>query len=339
MINNQELIEYLLQKKELSDDLVKNLLDSLVNEDSNMAQKAALLSLWRAKGETDEEIAHAAYYLLSLVNKFETPFLTSDIVGTGGDGQNTINASTISSIVAASCGLKITKHGSTSVSSKCGSADLLTNLGIDINCSREDSKECLKKTNWCFLFAPLYHPYYQKIKTIRAELKIKTIFNILGPLINPANPAHMVIGVYKPELLNAFAKALIKMDKKRALIVHGSGLDEIAIHSPTKAVLIQDGQSTNFTINPQNLGIATYSLNDVRGGDVEYNKKVIKNIMQALAPKAHIDFIAANTGALLWINNKTSSLKEGVEMAQTAIYEKKALATLNTILEFYNGSR
>lgn len=339
MINNQELMEYLLKKKELSYDLVKKLLDSLVNENTNIAQKAALLSLWRAKGETDNEIADAASYLLNLVNTFETPFLTSDIVGTGGDGQNTINASTISSIVAASCGLKITKHGSVSVSSKCGSADLLTSLGITINCSLEDSKESLKKTNWCFLFAPLYHPYYQKIKSLRADLKIKTIFNILGPLINPANPSHMVIGVYKPELLNAFAKALIKIGKKKALIVHGSGLDEIAIHGPTQAILIKDGQSTNLTIHPQDLGLDTYSLEDVRGGDVEYNKKVIENIMQALAPKAHIDFIAANTGALLWVNNKASSLKEAVEMAHTAIYEKKALNTFNAILEFYRGTR
>ena len=338
-ITNEALIEHLITRQDLDVHMVRELMERILSGTMPPAQIAASLVLLRAKNESAVEIAESAQVVLSKSCAIERPdFIFADVVGTGGDGHNTINVSTLASLTAASIGLPIAKHGNASVSSKCGSADLLRELGVNIDVSAASSRACLDTNAWCFLFAPLYHPTFHSVKELRRELRIRTIFNILGPLVNPLAPPIMLIGVYDPKLLMPFALALKSLGRKRALIVHGSGLDEIALHGSTTAVLADDRSIEHIDINPHDLALASYPIEAIRGAAPQDNARIGEEILAGISDEAKTSMVAATAGVLLWLSERAAKFKDGVENARDALRAGKPLKKLNEIRRFRHGT-
>ena len=261
---------------------------------------ASLLTALKIKGETPEEIAGAAEALLAEARDFPSPdYAFCDIVGTGGDGLNTINVSTTSALVAAACGLKVAKHGNRSVSSKSGSSDLLDKMGIKVDMSPAQARRCLDELGVCFLFAPQYHAGVRHAMPVRQALKTRTLFNVLGPLINPARPSFQLMGVYAPELVRPIAETLLALGLKTGMVVHGAGLDEIAIHGPTQVAEIRDGEIREYLLTPADFGLDTYPVSAIQGGEPEENRAITAAILEGRGSPAHNAAIAANVAPLL----------------------------------------
>lgn len=296
---------------------------------SDEALKELLLSL-REKGETPDEIAGAASAFLEV----STPFvkgseIIGDCVGTGGDGHGTLNVSTPASIVAAQMGVKVAKHGNVAVSSKCGSADLLRHLGVRIEMTPREAKRCLDEVGLTFLFAPLYHGGMRHAAPVRKSLGVRTIFNLLGPLLNPARPDFQLTGVYDERLLEPYAQTLHKLGLKRGLVVHGAGLDEIAVHAPTKACLISEGQISLLVIDPCELGFSQFALSEVLGGDADFNTKAVTALLSGQGSHAYNALVAVNAGALHWLSAPSLSLKESCDFAMGTITSGRSLERLH----------
>jgi len=331
-VSNEAIIEQLIKRQDLDHILMRALMERILSGAMPPAQVAASLALLRAKPESALEIAKCADLIIERATPIEKPvYPFADIVGTGGDGHNTINVSTLASITAASLGLPVAKHGNVSVSSKCGSADVLTEVGIDINASAKLSLACLERHNWCFLFAPNYHTAFKAVRPIRQELKVRTIFNMVGPLTNPLKPAIMLVGVFDRALIMPFAEALRNLGRKRALIVHGSGLDEIALHGPTFAALLDEHGIEEIMLTPKDLGLKAYDLDAIRGGDKQDNAKIFLEILAGRGHSAHISLVSASAGALLWLGEKANTLQEGVRDAELALRSGAVLKTLDAI--------
>ena len=302
--------------------------DVVAGEVDNIILSSVLTAL-KIKGETPEEIAGAANALINNATPFSRPEgVFADIVGTGGDGHNTINISSAAAIVAASCGLTVAKHGNRSVSSKSGSADLIEGFGMNLMMEPEVARKCLDEANFCFFFAPKYHAGIRHAMPVRNTLKTRTLFNLLGPLANPARPTHMMIGVYTPELIKPFAETLHLLGYKKALVVHGSGLDELALHGESQIAELKDGEITYSTLSPESFGLEQYPLKAIEGGEPELNKQLIESILKGQGDIAHQSAVAMNAGALLKLTGKASGYKEGAEMAIQAMQSGKALETI-----------
>ncbi len=238
--------------------------------------------------------------LLANASPFPRPdYDFADIVGTGGDGANTINISTTSAFVAAACGVKVAKHGNRGVSSKSGSSDVLDAFGINMTMSAEQSRQALDDLGVAFLFAPQYHGGFRHAMPVRQSLKTRTIFNILGPLINPARPNIELMGVYSQDLVRPIAETMVQMGLKRAAVVHGSGLDEVAIHGVTHVAEIKDGEITEYTLTPQDFGLETYPLEAIKGGEPQENRAIIENILTGKGTPAQVAAVAVNVALLL----------------------------------------
>jgi anthranilate phosphoribosyltransferase len=264
----------------------------------------ALLIALKIKGEHIDEIAGAASAMINNAKPFPKPdYAFSDIVGTGGDGHNTINVSSAAAIVAAACGIKVAKHGNRSVSSKSGSSDLFAGFGMELMMSPHTAKRCLDEANICFLAAPNYHSGVAHAMPVRTTLKTRTLFNILGPLANPAQATHGVYGVYTPDLLDVYAQVLLKLGHQNALVVHGSGLDELALHGPTEARHIQDGKISELTLSPESFGAKTAPIEAIEGGEPQHNVDLIAQVLSGKGEEAHQQAIALNAAALLWVNS------------------------------------
>ncbi len=299
---------------------------------------AAVLGALKVKGEQPNEIAGAAQAMRENALSFNSPNeLIADSCGTGGDGANTINISTTAAIVAAACGLKMTKHGNRSVSSKSGSADLLESFGVNLSPTPEQARLCLDKANICFFFAPQYHAGIRHAMPVRKTLKTRTIFNILGPLTNPAAPQVQLMGVYDPSLLEPIAKTLQLLGLDRAMVVHGSGLDELAIHGPSEVCELVDGEIKHYTLSPDDFGLPSYALKDIEGGTPEQNAAHTKAILSGTGEQAHIDAVAINVSALLVMANIADNFKHGVTLAKKAMSDQTALTTLNLFAEHSNA--
>ena len=304
------------------------------------ALMASVLTALKIKGETPEEIAGAAIAIRAAATPFpernNQEDIVADCVGTGGDGANTINISTTAAILAAACGLKMAKHGNRSVSSMSGSADLLEAFGVNLSMSPETANHCLTKTNLCFLYAPAYHSGFKYAGPVRKAMGIRTLFNILGPLVNPAKPNIMLLGVYMPELLMPIAQALQLTGVKRAFVVHGSGLDEIALHGNTQIVEINKGELIERTIKPQDFGLKNYSLEEIKGGTPTENANIIKDILSGQGKDAHNAAVIINCSALLYLHNKADSLTQAAELAGEVLASGKGLSTLLKLVELSN---
>lgn len=338
-MSNEVILEELMSADKLKPGLMASLMERILTTAMPAAQVAAALVLMRARGTRALELGEAARVALSKAATSEKPsYAIGDIVGTGGDGQNTINVSTMASLTVASLGMPVAKHGHVSVSSKCGAADVLRELGLNLELSREKARRSLDEHGWCFLFAPNFHPSFQAVKEIRAELKIKTIFNILGPLVNPWSPPSMVLGVYDPDLLDPYIEALQYLGRQKALVVHGSGLDEIALHGPTSCVLLVKGSLERFTITPHDLGLKEASIDRIRGGNAEENARDCLSILGGKGSLPKTSMVAAGAGALLWLGDHAPSWKEGVQKALAALNEGRPLDLLERIREFHHGT-
>jgi anthranilate phosphoribosyltransferase len=298
------------------------------------AMLAGMLTALKIKGETAQEIAGAALAIRAAAVKFpEQPYQVADCVGTGGDGANTINISTTAAILAAACGLNMAKHGNRSVSSMSGSADLLEALGLNLSMSPATASQCLAKTNLCFLFAPAYHAGFKHAAPVRKALGIRTLFNILGPLVNPATPSIMLLGVYAPELLSVMAQSLQLTGVTRAWVVHGSGLDEIAVHGSTQLIELKDNTLTPRTLSPADFGLSEFPLTEIQGGSPRQNAQTILQILAGDGQPAHNAAVIINCAALLYLHDKADSLQAAANFASTVLASGKALHTLEQTIE------
>jgi len=337
-INVQHAIEQLITGQSLSYADAKALFDEIMQGNMSEIELTALLISLKIKGEVSDEIAGAAASMRENAVAFTTSSTQlADSCGTGGDGSNTINISTTAAIVAAAAGISMVKHGNRSVSSNSGSADLLKALGINIDMSPEQAAKCLEQTNFTFLFAPHYHSGVRHAMGVRTALKTRTIFNILGPLANPAAPDVQLLGVYNEALCMPMAQTLKTLGTKRAMIVHGSGTDEIALHGPTTVVELNNGEITQYTLNPSDFDLANYSLEQLAGEGPQYNANVSLVILQGKGTEAHNAAIVVNVAALLYLTGKAQSLKEGAQQVQTLLSSGQAMNTLNAIIEVSNG--
>ena len=295
-----QIINKLYQQDSLTQEESQQLFDVIIRGELDPILMASALTALKLKGETPDEIAGAAKALLANANPFPSPdYDFADIVGTGGDGHNTINISTTAAFVAAACGLKIAKHGNRGVSSKSGSSDLLDSFGIDLAMDADTSRTAMDKLGVTFLFAPQYHSGVRHAMPVRQTMKTRTIFNILGPLINPARPNIELMGVYSEELVRPIAETMLKMGMKRAAVVHGSGLDEVAIHGETKVAEIKDGNITEYTLHPEDFGLAAHPLEAIKGGTPEENKAIITNILTGKGTDAQLGAVAVNVALLM----------------------------------------
>jgi len=334
----QTQLNQLLAKQDLSFSQATALFDAIMNGQLNDIELTAALIALKLKGETSDEIAGAAASMRANAVPFQTSkTLLADSCGTGGDGSNTINISTTAAIVAAAAGINMVKHGNRSVSSNSGSADLLKALGINIDMSPEQAAYCLENTGFAFLFAPHYHSGVRHAMGVRTALKSRTIFNILGPLANPAAPEVQLLGVYDPSLCLPMAETLKTLGTKRAMVVHGAGTDEIALHGTTKVVELNNGELSEYTLASSDFGLANYSLEQLAGQGPEYNAKASLAILQGQGEMAHNAAIIANVAALLYLTDKAGDLKAAADQVSELLASGKAMDTLNAIIEVSHG--
>ena len=299
---------------------------------------AAMLVALRLKGETAGELTGAARALRAADADFPRPdYLFADSCGTGGDGSASINVSTAVAFAAAAAGLPVAKHGNRSVTSRCGSADVLEQLGAKLDVSAEVSRKALDETGICFLFAPLYHPGLRHAGPVRRMLKVRTIMNMVGPCVNPAEPRVQLLGVADPALLAPVAKTLAALGVERALVVHGSGLDEIALHGETQAVRVRDGMLERETIRPEDAGLERRPVQVLRGGGPEENAERLKALLMGYGLAAETEVVALNTGALLLTAGLAPDLREGVAMALQALASGEAFRRLKLFIEATHG--
>lgn len=290
----------LYQQQSLSQSESHQLFDTIIKGELEPVMLATALTALKLKGETPEEIAGAASALTENAAPFPRPdYDFADIVGTGGDGANTINISTTAAFVAAACGVKVAKHGNRGVSSKSGSSDLLAAFGINLAMPAGDARTALDDLGVCFLFAPQYHSGVKHAMPVRQAMKTRTIFNVLGPLINPAKPNLELMGVYDKALVRPIAETMLSLNMKRAIVVHGDGLDEVAIHGPTTVAEIRDGQIHEYTLSPEDFGVSTHPLSAIEGGSPEENRDIITRILQGKGTEAQQSAVAVNVALLL----------------------------------------
>jgi anthranilate phosphoribosyltransferase len=331
-------LQNLFTKPNLSQEEAESAMDTIL-KDASPEEIAAFLSIVKYRGEKPEEVAGFVHSLQKKALSLTLPYPVLDIVGTGGDLASTVNISTGSAILAAACGIPIAKHGNRSVSSKSGSADVLEVLGINIEMSKEEIEQCLKEVNIAFLYAPSFHPSLKKISPIRKSLKIPTVFNLLGPLLNPARAEYALIGVAHPSALELISDAALQIGTiKRGLIFHGSGLDELTPLGPIIAYEIKNGKKRRLKIDPRKLGFSPCTLKDLQGGDSVTNAYLLK---EALSGKkgAIADALAFNVGAALKVFGKVSSIKKGVQIAQEVLKNGSALKLLEKWIEYSHKTR
>ena len=327
-----EILPRLYSGESLGRDEAEAVFGALVAGALSEADIAALLIALRFKGESEDELVGAARALRAADLDFERPdYLFADSCGTGGDGSGSINVSTAAAFVAAAAGLPMVKHGNRSITSRCGSADVLEALGARLDLTPAQSRRVLDETGICFLFAPLYHPGLKHAGPVRRLLKVRTIMNLLGPCLNPAEPPVQLLGVADPNLLQPIAATLDALGVGNALVVHGTGLDEVALHAETQAVRLQDGRIEALTIAPEQAGLARAPIEAAKGGDTAENAPRLAALLRGEAPRAEADLIALNAGALLMTAGLAADLNEGVALAVDTI----ASGAANKVLEAY----
>ena len=324
----------LLSGQDLTVEEAQHLFERLVLGKLQLAEIAGMLIALRMKGETPEEMIGAARALTAAALPFERPdYLYADCCGTGGDGSGLINVSTASGFVAVACGLPVAKHGNRSVSSRCGSADVLEAVGAKIELSPSRARQLLDETGFCFLFAPAYHAGMKHAALVRRQLEVRTIMNLLGPCINPARPPVQLLGVADPKMLRRIAQTLAAIGVKEALVVHGSGLDEVALHGETRAIRLSVGEMQELQIKPEDAGLERAPLKVVSGGDVEENAARLKALLAGQASGPDEDIVVLNTAALLLTAGTAGTLREGVVLARDAIASGRTIQALDRFVE------
>ena len=333
-INNS--LNKLLKHKDLSKLEAESAMSEILSGNFSDIKLAAWLTALRMKEETHQEVAACASVMMKHARKIHTEDKnTVDIVGTGGDGKHTINISTASAIVASGAGLTIAKHGNRAVSSKSGSADVLTALGLNINIQPEQMELCLNKIGLSFLFAPLLHPAMKFAMPTRKALGIRTIFNILGPICNPAEIKRAVIGVYEPRLCRLLAEAAYNLGYKRLIVAYGNdGLDEISTTTTTQICEIKNNEILEYEFDPKKYGIPRATIHDIEGKDPKYNAKVIKDIFSGKVENAAKDIIILNSAAALIVGRESNDWNDALSIAEKSINNGNAQNKLQQLIEF-----
>ena len=335
----KEAIIKIVNKEDLSFDEAYTVMNEIMNGETTPTQNAAFLaalSTKSAKAETTGEIAGCAKAMREHATHVNTDFDLFEIVGTGGDNAGSFNISTTSAIVAAAGGMKVSKHGNRAASSKCGTADCLEALGVNIEEDPIKCRELLEKVGICFFFAQKYHTSMKYVGAIRKELGFRTVFNILGPLTNPAHPKRQLLGVYDEYLIEPLAKVLMELGVKRGMVVYGMDkLDEISLSAPTKVCEIKDGSLHTYEIKPEDFGLSRCKKEDLAGGDPKENAAITLSILNG-EKGAKRDAVLLNAGAALYIGEKAKSMQEGINLAARLIDSKKALKVLEDFIKVSN---
>ena len=329
----KEAIQLLAQGKNLSKQQAYECMNEIMAGEASQIQMASYLTALSLKGETIDEITGSAGGMREHCIKILNDEDVLEIVGTGGDHSNSFNISTTSSLVIAASGIKVAKHGNRAASSKCGAADVLEALGVKIDISPKQSADLLKQIDICFLFAQNYHIAMKYVAPVRKELGIRTVFNILGPLTNPAGASMQIMGVYDETLVEPLARVLNNLGVKRAMVVYGEdGLDEISLSSSTQICEIHDGHYTCYKITPEQFGFERCLKEELVGGTPQENAKITLDILKGQkGPKR--DAVLMNAGAAIYIGGKAQDLQEGIAIARQMIDEGKALKKLEDFIQ------
>ena len=335
----KEAIVKIVNKEDLTYDEAYSVMNEIMSGETTQTQNAAFLSALStksAKAETIDEIAGCAAAMRDHATKVETDLDIFEIVGTGGDNAHSFNISTTSALVAAAGGVKVSKHGNRAASSLCGTADCLEALGVNIEQDPAKSVELLNEVGMCFFFAQKYHSSMKYVGAIRKELGFRTVFNILGPLTNPASPKRYLLGVYDEYLVEPLAQVLINLGVTRGMVVYGQDkFDEISMSAPTTVCEFKDGWFKTYTIKPEDFGFTRCTKEDLKGGTPAENAQITRDILNgAKGPKT--DAVLLNAGAALYINDKAASLAEGIKLAEEIIASGRAAQTLEKFIEVSN---
>lgn len=331
----KEMIKKISGGEHLTKDEAEKVTDEIMSGEATPAQTAAFLTALSLKKETTDEIAGAAASMKKHALALEHDMDILEIVGTGGDATGSFNISTTASFIVAAAGVKVAKHGNKAASSKSGAADVLEELGVNINLTPEESRRLLEETGFCFLFARNYHPAMKNVASVRSEIGIRTIFNVLGPLTNPAGAKTQLLGVYSEGLLEPMSEALMSLGVERGMSVYGAdGMDEISIGAPTLVCEFVDGKMKKYSIKPEDFGYNTCGKDRIMGGDPAKNARISLDIFEGKdrGPKRHM--VCMNAGAALYIAGKADTLVSGVRLAEDMIDSGKALATLDAVRNF-----
>ena len=332
----KEAIAILSKKQDLTSEMMEQVMDEIMRNEATDAQKASFLTSLYMKGETIEEITAAARGMRKHCERFLNDQDVLEIVGTGGDGSNTINISTLSSIVAAAAGIPVAKHGNRAASSKCGTADCLEALGVKIDLEPEQSQKILKEINICFLFAQKYHTAMKYVGGVRKEMGVRTLFNILGPLSNPAGASMQLLGVYSEELVEPLARVLYNLGVKSAMVVYGEdSIDEISLSAPTKVCEFKNGDFKSYEITPEQFGFIRCKKEDLVGGTPEENAKIVWDILNgAQGPKT--DAVLLNAGAAIYVAGGADTVEDAIQIAKETIKSGKAKEKLEQFIKRSN---
>ena len=331
----RETLKKIVDKQDLQQAEMSQMLSDIFSGDITDAQIGAFMAALATKGETFEELAGAAQAMRRRAVRVDaTAAAVVDTCGTGGDGANTFNISTTTAFVVAGCGVKVAKHGNRSVSSKCGSADLLESLGVNLNTDPEIVEEAIGEIGIGFLFAPLYHGAMKYAMKARQEVGLRSIFNMLGPLTNPAGANCQLLGVYAPELTEMFAQALKMLGSKRAFVVHGhEGLDEISVCAPTRISELHDNNIRTYDISPEQFFGETADPQELVGGEPDKNAEISRNILKGeKGPRRNV--VTLNTAAALVAAGSAQDLNEGIQKAETAIDSGAAGEKLEALVKY-----
>ena len=331
-------VSRLLDGHDLGRDEAEELFGRIVEGRLSDPLMAAVFVALRVRGETAEELIGAASALRAAARSFPSPNrLFADSCGTGGDFSGSINVSTAAGLVAAACGLPVVKHGNRSFTSKCGSADVLEALGARLDLSPLESRDILDQTGFCFLLAPLYHPGIAHAGPVRRALKVRTIMNLLGPCLNPARPRVQLLGVADPKLLRPVAETLRALGVERALVVHGSGLDEVALHGETRAIRLSNGDYSDLQLTPEDAGLERAPLKVVTGGDATENAERLRKLLDGEGAQAEQDIVILNAAALLLTAGKAPTLKDAADLARDALLSGRSGQVLDRYIEASHG--
>ena len=334
------IIEYitpLLKRESLSLEQATSVLDVVFEGEVPEAQIAAFLTAMRIKGPTAQEVAGLAKSLRSHAVKVK-PGVENvvDVVGTGGAAVKTFNVSTASALVAAGAGVYVAKHGNRAITSKCGSADVLTELGVKIDPGPDVVAECIREAHVGFMFAPMFHPAMKYVQPIRKSLGFRTVFNILGPLANPADVPSLVLGVAEEGLMQMMAEALKMLGVRYAMVVHCDGLDEISTASVTKIAELKDGQITHRELNPQDLGIEMADIDNLKVDDAQTSAKIVRDILSGRETGVAKDIVVLNASAAIIAGGRADNFDSAMKLAQASIADGGAQTCLNKLIEVSN---
>lgn len=338
-LNGSALLQQLLDGQSLSQQQAADLMQGWLREEIPPVLSGAILAAIQAKGVSATELSGMATVLLAQsvtldpASAFPSPMI--DTCGTGGDGASTFNISTAVAFVAAAAGIPVAKHGNRSASSRVGSADVLESLGIQLNVAPERSQAAVREIGITFLFAPGWHPAMKAVVPFRKTLKVRTIFNLLGPLVNPLRPTGQVIGVFDPALLETMATALNHLEIERAIVLHGrEKLDEAGLGDLTDMAVLRDQTVRSESLDPKTLGLETAPLAALKGGDVEENANILRAVLQGKGTTAQTNVVALNAALALFVGNAVESYGEGVAQAQSILASGTAWNKLEALVDF-----